>query len=156
APPQQSVPRGRDVLTRRPQATPLHRRLPMTLTWFQSGAQRTFGSLRRRPRGTSRRPATFRPQLESLEARLVAATPVWDGGSVLNANWMTDRNWEGNDAPVAGDDLVFPQGVSVADRATTNNFPSGTQFRSITFEASGYTLSGNRITLGADGSSLDG
>jgi hypothetical protein len=36
-----------------------------------------------------------------------AATRTWDGGSLLNNNWQTLENWEGDVAPMAGDDLVF-------------------------------------------------
>jgi len=83
-----------------------------------------------------------------------AATRTWSGAGADN-NWTTAANWGGT-APVAGDDLVFPD--SAARKATnTNDFAAGTNFNSITFGntgpayAGGYTLSGNAINLGAGG-----
>src|SRR5262245_53421509 len=108
----------------------------MAITWFRKPTKR-------RPAPGRARPHPFRPRLEGLEDRIVPATRVWDGGSAVNNNWMTANNWEGNIAPVAFDDLVFPAGVSGSDKLTTNNFPTGTQFRSITIEDSGYSLDGN-------------
>src|SRR2546425_681559 len=35
------------------------------------------------------------------------AEKVWTGGGLLNGNWTVGANW-GGAAPVAGDDLVFP------------------------------------------------
>ncbi len=103
------------------------------------------------PAKASRRPRTkmrFRPQLEPLEGRVLLATRVWDGGSTLSNNWTNDNNWQGNTAPVAGDDLVFP--ASAPDKGTDNNFPDGTRFNSITL-GGGYTLRGNTIKVGAGG-----
>ncbi len=48
-------------------------------------------------------------------------------------------------APQSGASLDFPAGVT--NLATVNNFPTGTQFGSIEIDASGYSLSGNGITL---------
>ncbi len=86
-------------------------------------------------------------QLETLEARLVLATHVWDGGAVSN-NWTNATNWVGNVAPVAGDDLVFPAGVS--DKTADNTYDNNTIFKSITL-GGGYTLRGNRVNLGTGG-----
>ncbi len=47
-------------------------------------------------------------------------------------------------APAAGDQLVFTGGTRPA---TVNDFPAGTPFDEITFTSSGFTLSGNRVTL---------
>ena len=47
-------------------------------------------------------------------------------------------------APAAGDQLVFSGGTRPA---TVNDFPAGTPFDEITFTSSGFTLSGNRVTL---------
>jgi autotransporter-associated beta strand protein len=77
----------------------------------------------------------------------VASTRRWDGGSVVNGNWQTKENWEGDVAPLPGDDLVFPSG---APRLTnSNDFPAGTTFNSITISAPGYLISGNSIALNA-------
>src|SRR5262245_54202435 len=91
-------------------------------------------SNKRRPlalaKGTAgQRGRRFQPGLEILEDRCLMATRVWDGGAVSN-NWTNATNWQGNIAPVAGDDLVFPAGV--ADKTADNNFDNGTPFNSIT------------------------
>src|SRR5688572_3802491 len=79
-------------------------------------------------------------------APVAAATRTWDAGGP-NANWTTAANWQGDVLPVAGDTLVFPAGV--LELPTTNDFPDGTEFASLTFGKS-YALDGNRILL-ADG-----
>src|SRR5262249_30298665 len=101
-----------------------------------------------------RRPSTYRPErrkllpsLEYLEDRCVPATRIWDGGAVSN-NWDNAKNWAGDIAPVAGDDLVFPS--NVADKTADNNFAAGTFFKSITL-GGGYTLKGARIGIGIGG-----
>jgi autotransporter-associated beta strand protein len=71
---------------------------------------------------------------------------VWDGGGA-DANWSNPLNWAGNVAPRAGDDLVFPS--TAAQLSPVNNFAAGTLFNSITLTGSGYSLSGNAITLQA-------
>ncbi len=72
-----------------------------------------------------------------------AATRTWTGAT--NTLWSNPANWGGT-APVTGDDLVFPGGAS--NLSNTNDLTENTIFNSITFSASGYTLSGNRIILG--------
>jgi autotransporter-associated beta strand protein len=62
---------------------------------------------------------------------------------------MEAKNWVGDVAPVAGADLVFPTGA--ANLTSFNSFPDGTQFNSITFSGSSYTISGAAIDLGAGG-----
>ncbi|MCA9190571.1 MAG: autotransporter-associated beta strand repeat-containing protein [Planctomycetales bacterium] len=89
-----------------------------------------------------------RLRAELLEDRRLLATRIWDGGALLSNNWTNAANWVGDAAPVAGDNLVFPGGVS--DRTADNNFPDGTAFNSISMSG-GYTLKGNRIILGAGG-----
>jgi uncharacterized repeat protein (TIGR01451 family) len=76
---------------------------------------------------------------------VVAGTPlrIWDGGGSDN-NWTTAANWVGDVAPAAGDRLVFSGSVR---QSTVNDFPSGTTFDEITFLDSGFTLSGNSVTL---------
>lgn len=78
-----------------------------------------------------------------------AATKTWDGGGSDN-NMTTGANWNGDSAPSAGDDLVFPANIS--DRTITNDFTAATSFNSITFSGtatqdSNYTISGNSMTL---------
>ncbi|MFN9720117.1 MAG: hypothetical protein ACK58L_15570, partial [Planctomycetota bacterium] len=58
-----------------------------------------------------------RRRLEVLEDRSLLATIVWDGaadggGSSVDANWMTAANWVGDVVPAAGDNLIFPTGIS--------------------------------------------
>src|SRR5262249_24093968 len=127
---------------------------PMNLSSWRRWAQRAFtahfGSPRRHPR------SSFRPRLEALEDRVVPATTrVWDGGSVVNHKWTTAKNWEGNVAPVPGDELVFPTGVGLGNRNSTNDFPAGTTFHSISFTGGAYQIDGNAITLGAGGIMYD-
>lgn len=73
-----------------------------------------------------------------------AATRTWDGGGTNN-NWTTATNWVGDVAPIAGDDLVFPDGA--ARLSTFNNFPASTPFNSIAFSGTAYTLNGATLLL---------
>ena len=84
--------------------------------------------------------------LALLSPSLFAATRTWTGAA--DANWNNAANW-GGAGPVAGDDLVFPG--TGANQVTTNNFPVGTAFHSLTLSGGAYTLNGNMITLGAGG-----
>jgi autotransporter-associated beta strand protein len=70
-----------------------------------------------------------------------AATRTWTGAtSVL---WSAPGNW-GGVAPVAGDDLVFPDGTP--NTANVNDYPAGTSFSSITVTGE-HQITGNAITL---------
>lgn len=89
----------------------------------------------------------WKPRLEILEDRCVPATRTWDGGAISN-NWTNAKNWVGDIAPVAGDDLIFPSTAS--DKTADNNFADGTLFNSITL-GGGYTLRGHQIRLGVGG-----
>jgi len=76
---------------------------------------------------------------------LVADTPfVWDGGGAGNLA-TTAANWVGDFAPVAGMDLVFPDGVS--KRGVLNDFPAGTVFRSFRFTGPSYVFAGNSFRV---------
>jgi autotransporter-associated beta strand protein len=75
-----------------------------------------------------------------------AATRTWSGTN--SGSWSDPGNWDA--APVANDDLVFPGGATIANSVTTNDFPAGTHFRSITIGGP-YTLGGNAIVLDAGG-----
>jgi hypothetical protein len=58
---------------------------------------------------------------------------------------MTPANWQ-NGTPSQGDQLIFPAtGVAAASFTNVNNFPAGTTFQSITFQAAG------KIHSAADG-----
>ncbi len=73
-----------------------------------------------------------------------AATRTWTG--TTSGSWSVASNWGGT-APVTGDDLVFPVGAS--NLSNTNDLTENTIFNSITISGSGYTLSGNPVTIGA-------
>lgn len=81
-------------------------------------------------------------QVEPLEGRLLFATRIWDGGGGNN-NWNNAANWDA--LPVAGDDLVF-NGTTRPN--PVNDFAANTTFRSITFNTTGFTLSGNPVFIG--------
>ncbi len=76
--------------------------------------------------------------LVALSPAVRGAVRIWSGGGANN-NWTTAGNW-GGAAPVAGDDLVFPAGA--ARLSNTNDFASGTGFRSLSFSGSNYVLRG--------------
>jgi autotransporter-associated beta strand protein len=72
-----------------------------------------------------------------------AATRTWNGG--LNGNFSTAGNWVGSIVPVAGDDLVFPTGVSRL--LVTNDFSPNRPFRSLSFLGSNYFVRGITIQV---------
>jgi autotransporter-associated beta strand protein len=121
----------------------------MLTTWFQRQRLFSTSSPRRQPGGL-RSSVFFRPDLETLETRVVPATRTWTG---LGANdlWTTGANWQGAVAPSPNDDLVFPAG---AQRLTnTDNFSAGTAFNSLTYSGTGYfvTTNSNSLNLGPGG-----
>jgi autotransporter-associated beta strand protein len=81
-----------------------------------------------------------------------AAVRTWDGGGA-DANWATAANWVGDVAPVAGDDLVFPAVAPL--QSNNNNFPLFTNFNSIKVEGGAYTISGNLLSIGAGGLTVE-
>jgi hypothetical protein len=81
--------------------------------------------------------------LLAMTGQASAATKIWKGGAG-NVFWSTPGNWQGNAAPQAGDSLVFPAG---APGTTVNNLAAATEFASLTFQASGYSVDGNQILL---------
>lgn len=89
--------------------------------------------------------AAHRLALESLEDRTAPAVLIWTGAGT-DDNWGTAANWAngtGPAVPKAGDELVF--GTSA--RHTSHNNLTGRVFKSITFQDSGYTITGNTISL---------
>jgi fibronectin-binding autotransporter adhesin len=112
--------------------------------WFHPRAS----DLTNKPPASGRRarPRPFRPRLEALEERLTPSTRTWSGAGGNNL-WSTAANWDA--APVAGDDLVFP--ANAARLSNVNDTAIGRAFGSITFTGSGYSISGNRITLNGNG-----
>src|SRR5882724_3141902 len=71
-----------------------------------------------------------------------AVVRFWSGDGTNN-NWSVGANLGGT-PPSAGDDLIFPSGVSLR-LTNTNDYPSNTVFSSITFLGSGYSLQGNAL-----------
>lgn len=81
-------------------------------------------------------------------APVSAATRTWTGTS--DSLWSKAANWQGNVAPVAGDNLVFPQ-TGTNNVHPINDFPSGVAFNSLTIGGLNYTFEGNSFALGAGG-----
>src|SRR5262245_39394020 len=98
-----------------------------------------------------------RPTLEALEARLAPATRVWDGGGTTNL-WSDRFNWVADVVVASGDDIIFPDRTAVSvdptSLSSTNNI-AGLTANGITFNDSGYTLSGNALVLGGGGLTFD-
>lgn len=79
--------------------------------------------------------------IESLEHRQVLSTCTWTGA--VDSSWGTPGNW--NTAPGAGDTLVFP--ASAVRYNMVNDLASGLSLAGLRFDGSGYSLSGNQISL---------
>ena len=88
-----------------------------------------------------------------------ATLRIWGGGAIMNNSWTNSQNWVGSVAPLAGDDLQFPDGASKDNN--NNNYTNGTTFNSISFfhgssgSGAGYTLAGNSIALNAGVSTVN-
>jgi filamentous hemagglutinin family protein len=78
-----------------------------------------------------------------LDLTKVPRDRIWSGGGADNL-WLTALNWLDGFAPDPEDRLIF--GMTVR-QANFNNFAAGTLFESITFNAGGFTLSGNALNL---------
>lgn len=74
------------------------------------------------------------------------ATRTWSGAAGGgDYNWGTAANWAEGFVPANGDDLIFPTGKP---KSPGNNL-SGLALNSVTFSETGYTVSGNGISLAA-------
>jgi autotransporter-associated beta strand protein len=82
---------------------------------------------------------------EPLEDRLLLSIRTWDGGG-SDALWSNPANWVGDVAPMADDNLVFPD-LGPAAQNLTNDFAPGTSFYTIQIQGSAYNLGGNPIAL---------
>jgi autotransporter-associated beta strand protein len=107
----------------------------------QTKVRASCRSARSRRVAFSGRPSGL-PEIEGLEHRIAPAVATWTGGGT-DTNWTDAANWGGT-APVAGDDLVFP---SVTNETANNDFAASTNFNSIAINASGYSLTGNSVSL---------
>jgi hypothetical protein len=76
----------------------------------------------------------------------LAASKTWAATGAGSANWTTPANWVGGIPPVAGDDLTFPVSGGTLTTKTSNNYPAGTAFKSLTLD-SGYSVTGNGFNL---------
>ena len=89
------------------------------------------------------RAAVVSPVTEPLESRVLFAVRTWDGGGG-NTLWSGAANWEGDVAPVAGDELHFTSAAS----SVINDFPANTTFGALrVVDAANLTLTGNRLIL---------
>jgi autotransporter-associated beta strand protein len=81
------------------------------------------------------------------------ATLTWVGD--VDGNWMTNNlgntNWSGNALPGDGDVLVFD--ASGGNLAQVNDSPAGNSY-TLQYDAGGYTLTGNSITLDNSGDDI--
>ncbi len=100
-----------------------------------------IGTPKKRHWTESRKSRTF--AIEPLEERALLSLCVWDGGGT-DDKWTTAENWANDIAPVVGDDLRF-SGTVQTD--TENDYTAGTSFRSINFASSGFSITGNDLTL---------
>lgn len=90
-----------------------------------------------------------------LAAVAVADTFTWDGGGA-DSNWQTDANWNPDGKP-ASDGTALLAFSGNTRNAATNTFDADTVFAGINFlndnssgKTAGFTLSGNRLTLGGN------
>jgi len=80
----------------------------------------------------------------SISPAALGATRTWTGSA--SGNWSFPFNWNPVGSPSAGDDLVFPSGAM--NLAMTNDIPAPAPlFLSLTFSGSGYSASGNAVSL---------
>jgi len=70
----------------------------------------------------------------------------WDGGS-SNNDWSNATNWDFDVVPANAQNLTFPPGAP-ADSLNNNNNIAGLRLGKLTFNTSGYNISGNAIELG--------
>src|SRR5262249_50893250 len=120
-------------------------------TWWQRLAKQGVTRIGRGSQVPVRGPCRHRLELELLEHRLAPATHTWTGAT--SNLWSDNTNWNGGSP--AGDTsavLVFPGGT--ANLSIMNDL-NNLAVQSITFSGNGYSISGNQLTLGGGGVSLD-
>src|SRR3954463_16072933 len=77
-----------------------------------------------------------------------AGTKTWNGSA--SSFWAANANWDGNVAPINGDDLKFLEGPT--NLATTNSL--GLNPNSISLGGSNYTIAGTAFSI-TNGLSMD-
>lgn len=100
---------------------------------------------------------TFTNVFVPLTVRAAADTCTWTGLGGDNT-WGNAANWsdgagpvtecDGAGIPESGDDIVFPAGAS---QLTNSNSIAGLTLNSVTVSGSGYTISGNALTIAPTG-----
>ncbi|MHB1555994.1 MAG: beta strand repeat-containing protein [Isosphaeraceae bacterium] len=82
--------------------------------------------------------------MERLEDRVVLSTVVqWSGADALstgNTNWSDAKNWSGNVAPVTGDSVLFPTGLTGAAQTSVDDI-SGLSLAGLTIAEQNYSIS---------------
>jgi hypothetical protein len=77
----------------------------------------------------------------------LALNKVWGGTGPGPDNWSAGANWVGGVAPIAGDDLTFPDPtVGPLSTNTNNDFQSNISFNSLTLNGA-YSVTGNGFQL---------
>lgn len=89
--------------------------------------------------------ADYATAITGVTVEELVTEATWDGGGSNNA-WTNRFNWTNDAAPSAGATLYF---AGTTRLSPSNNFPAGTNFASIYFNAGAgaFTLSGNEIAL---------
>src|SRR4051794_32216677 len=105
--------------------------------------------------GTSGRKTSVVSRIDRLEARTLFAAFVWDGGGA-NANWSTPANWSTDVAPPADGSATLEFPDAAAQKSNVNNLPAGSKFARVLFSGSGYSVTGNSITLLDNVNALEG
>jgi fibronectin-binding autotransporter adhesin len=82
------------------------------------------------------------PQATSSIFNIGGTDLLWTGAGD-GQNWSDAKNWDQDIAPVNGDSLTFPTGSPL----TSNNDIADLSINNIDIQGSGYTLTGNPISL---------
>ncbi|HEX7155457.1 MAG TPA: Ig-like domain-containing protein [Thermoanaerobaculia bacterium] len=76
-----------------------------------------------------------------ITTNVAAANRTWTGAS--STNWSDAANWNPAGVPVSGDSLRFTATGAVG--TVNNDLPAPVALTSVTFESSGYTVTGNAV-----------
>jgi hypothetical protein len=121
--------------------------------WFRLLTIRPARSQASRPAGRRRRPATasFRPQLESFEDRLVPAAISWINAA--SGDWDTAANWSTHTIPGAGDDVTIAQsGITVTHTNGNSERIHSLTMASTTTTADTLSISNGSLYIAASSS----
>lgn len=91
--------------------------------------------------------------IDAGEVDDLQTTFVWSGESTNSNRWSDPDNWVGKQAPRRFADLKFVRNSDQVSprQASTNDFPAGIEFNSLTLEGDDFSLSGNAVELGDGG-----